>query len=99
MNRLTRLAFVLLFPLAAATAAPVDDLPEHVLRGGLPNIFAKLQNGGEVSIAYLGGSITAQPGYRVKTFEWFKKEFPQTKLVEINAAIGGTGSDHPRAVH
>lgn len=76
-----------------ANAAPVDDMPEHVLRGGLPNVFAKLQKGGEVHVAYLGGSITAQPGYRVKTFEWFKKEFPQATLVEINAAIGGTGSD------
>lgn len=92
MFRLTRLA--LLFSLAVtASGAPVDDMPEHVLRGGLPNIFTKLQKGGEVHVAYLGGSITAQPGYRVKTFEWFKKEFPQAKLVEINAAIGGTGSD------
>ncbi len=78
---------------AALSAAPLDDLPEHVLRGGLPNVFAKLQRGGAVNIAYLGGSITAQPGYRVKTFEWFKTQFPQAKLTEINAAIGGTGSD------
>ena len=78
---------------ASLTAAPVDDLPAHVLRKGLPNVFAKLQKGGEVNVAYFGGSITAQPGYRVKTFDWLGKEFPQAKLKEINAAIGGTGSD------
>lgn len=93
MHHLARLSLALLFPFAIASAASVDDMPEHVLRGGLPNIFAKLQKGGELSIAYLGGSITAQPGYRVKTFDWFKKEYPQAKLTEINAAIGGTGSD------
>ncbi|CAN5909526.1 SGNH/GDSL hydrolase family protein [soil metagenome] len=75
------------------SAATVEELPEHVVRGGLPNVFAKLQKGGPVNIAYLGGSITAQPGYRVKTFEWFKQQFPQAQLKEINAAIGGTGSD------
>jgi len=93
MQFFARLSLVIFLLLAIASAAPVDDMPEHVLRGGLPNIFAKLQKGGEVSIAYLGGSITAQPGYRVKTFEWFKKEYPHAKLKEINAAIGGTGSD------
>ena len=93
MNLATHLVAASLLVTSVLRSAPVDDLPEHVLRGGLPNIFAKLQKGGEVNIAYLGGSITAQPGYRVKTFEWFKKEYPQAKLTEINAAIGGTGSD------
>ena len=82
-----------LFLSSALSAAPVDDLPDHVLRKGMPNVFSKLQKGGDVSIAYFGGSITAQPGYRVKTFQWLQKEYPQTKLTEINAAIGGTGSD------
>ena len=93
MNLASRLIAASLLIASRLQSAPVDDLPEHVLRGGLPNIFAKLEKGGEVKIAYLGGSITAQPGYRVKTFEWFKKEYPQAKLTEINAAIGGTGSD------
>lgn len=93
MNLAASLLAVSLLISFSVRAAPVDDLPEHVLRGGLPNIFAKLQKGGEMNIAYLGGSITAQPGYRVKTFEWFKTQFPQAKLTEINAAIGGTGSD------
>ncbi|MEI6713793.1 MAG: GDSL-type esterase/lipase family protein [Verrucomicrobiota bacterium] len=62
-------------------------------RNGLPNFFAKAASGKEVKVAYLGGSITAQPGYRVKTLAHFKSEFPQTQFTEINAAIGGTGSD------
>lgn len=45
-----------------------------------------------VRVAYLGGSITAQPGWRVYSLNWFKENYPDTKFVEINAAIGGTGS-------
>lgn len=62
-------------------------------RGGLPNVLAKLQAGQEVHIGYLGGSITAQAGWRPKTLAWFQEQFPQAQVSEINAAIGGTGSD------
>ncbi len=62
-------------------------------RGGLPNFFAKLRHGSEVRIAYLGGSITEQEGWRPKSLSWFRQQFPAAKISEINAAIGGTGSD------
>lgn len=62
-------------------------------RGGLPNVLARLQSGQPVRIAYLGGSITAAPGWRVKTRAWLQKEYPQARVEEIHAAIGGTGSD------
>jgi lysophospholipase L1-like esterase len=63
------------------------------LRDGLGNVFAKLEAGGEVRIAYIGGSVTAAGGWRVQTFDWLEKRYPKCKLVHINAAIGGTGSD------
>ena len=62
-------------------------------RSGLANFFNKAVMGDEVRVAYLGGSITAQPGYRVKTLHHFAREFPKIKWTEINAAIGGTGSE------
>ncbi|MCP5560871.1 MAG: SGNH/GDSL hydrolase family protein [Verrucomicrobiaceae bacterium] len=63
-------------------------------RAGLPNFLAKANTpGADIRIAYFGGSITAQPGWRVKTLDWFQKAYPQAKFSEINAAIGGTGSD------
>ncbi len=63
-------------------------------RGALPNFFLKAQTtGAEVKIGYLGGSITAQNGWRVQTLAHFKKAYPQASFAEINAAIGGTGSD------
>lgn len=62
-------------------------------RDGLPNVLAKLEKGETVRIGYFGGSITAQTGWRTQTLEWFKKEYPSANISEINAAIGGTGSD------
>jgi lysophospholipase L1-like esterase len=64
-----------------------------VKRDGLPNVLAKLQAGGEVRVAFLGGSITAQEGWRVQTLQRLRAAYPQATIKEINAAIGGTGSD------
>lgn len=65
---------------------------ECVPRKGLPNFFKNCEDGKAVRIAYLGGSITAQKGWRVKSLEYFKKLYPNVEFKEINAAIGGTGS-------
>ena len=64
------------------------------VRDGLPNFFAKLEAGGSVRLAYLGGSITAANGWRPKTLAWFKSQCPKAEVIEINAAISGTGSDY-----
>ena len=60
----------------------------------MPNFLAKARKpGAQVKVAYLGGSITAQPGWRPKTLAYFQKTYPNARFSEINAAIGGTGSD------
>lgn len=69
------------------------ELKELHIRKGLPNFFGKIQKGDSIRVAYLGGSITAQPGWRILSLEWMKEEFPQANFKEINAAIGGTGSN------
>ena len=77
----------------------IEELPPSVPavecrpRGGLPNFFAKAKRGGELRVAYFGGSITAAPGWRVQSLAWLKERFPQVSFREINAAIGGTGSN------
>jgi hypothetical protein len=80
----------------AADNAPVyHPVPARVLcpRDGLGNVLEKLKAGDEIRIAYLGGSITAAAGWRVKSLAWFAEQFPDAKISEIHAAIGGTGSD------
>lgn len=64
------------------------------VRDGLPNVIAKLKAGRPVRITYLGGSITAAAGWRPKTVAWFTAEYPKAEVIEINAAISGTGSDY-----
>ena len=79
---------------AAEVALPLVPAQECRPRAGWPNFLAKAATpGAEVRIAYFGGSITAQAGWRPKSLAFFQKTFPTAKFVEINAAIGGTGSD------
>ena len=61
-------------------------------RGGLPNFYNKIKNNETVRIAYFGGSITEQPGWRVHSRKALQEKFPNAKFEEIFAAIGGTGS-------
>lgn len=92
---LASLILGLVLPLTAAEPEfPLVDAQECRPRAGLPNFLAKVTKpGAEVRVGYLGGSITAQPGWRVKTLAHFQKTWPEARISEINAAIGGTGSD------
>ncbi len=65
---------------------------EFFVRGGLPNFYGKLKGGQPVKIAYFGGSITEQNGWRVLSLDYLRKRFPKAQISEIQAAIGGTGS-------
>jgi lysophospholipase L1-like esterase len=84
---------------AAEPEFPLADAVECRPRAGLPNLLAKAAatfgsgERREVKVGYLGGSITAQPGWRVKSLAFLQQTYPGVKFTEINAAIGGTGSD------
>lgn len=69
---------------------------ELSIRNGLKNFHYKLKHnkGDTINVAFLGGSITqADNGWRDKTFAWLQQQNPTIKLKQINAGIGGTGSD------
>ncbi|MBQ9963947.1 MAG: hypothetical protein IJP14_02375 [Clostridia bacterium] len=82
------------------SAVTPDDTKYAKFRQGLNNTYAKLTAEKELTIAYIGGSITAgasaQPVkencYRALTTAWFKKQFPDAKITEINMGIGMAGS-------
>lgn len=95
MKRIIRpmVALALASTLSWGAEFPLKEAAECRARGGLPNAMAKLRDGREVAVAFLGGSITAAPGYRPKIMAWLHEQYPTAKLREINAAIGGTGSD------
>jgi len=69
------------------------EAKEFTARDGLPNFYNKLNVGEDVTIAYLGGSITAQAGWRVLSQKWIEQQYPNANIKGIEAAIGGTGSD------
>jgi hypothetical protein len=79
--------------LPAQNAYPLRNAAECHPREGLPNFLAKIDAGKSLKVAYLGGSITAAPGWRVKSRQWLQEQYPTAKFEEIHAAIGGTGSD------
>ena len=75
------LAALLLALPGICPAAPAKDLRkveirkpvELNVRGGLPNFYQKLESGKPVKIAYFGGSITAQNGWRPQSLDYFRK--------------------------
>lgn len=93
MLRLVTGALILLALLSSlAVAGLAYDYPIPIQRGnGLANVFAKLNSGQSVTIAYLGGSVTEMIGWRSNVTSWFASRYPG-KITEVNAGWSGTGS-------
>ena len=74
---------------------------DTVARAGLGRVGRRLREGQPVTVAYFGGSITwggkasdiEKTSYRALTTAWLRTQFPDAAITEVNAAIGGTGSD------
>jgi lysophospholipase L1-like esterase len=66
----------------------------------LAAVMAKARRGEEISVAAIGGSITAgglqtkdpKNRYVARVAAWFTQSFPQAKVRFVNAGIGGTNS-------
>lgn len=74
------------------------DFPQGDL-SRLANVLRKAQNGEEITIGFLGGSITEGRGasgiencYVSQVYKWWYETFPQAKIQVINAGVGGTSS-------
>ncbi|SDK26370.1 Lysophospholipase L1 [Pedobacter sp. ok626] len=101
LNTRSLLSFCLLlsFWMTAGAATfgaevPSEKLEEFHQRGGLPNFFRKVKSGKAVTVAYFGGSITqATGGWRDLSFNWLTATYPKATFKQVNAAIGGTGSN------
>jgi len=78
-------------------AAPTYNGPvkaqEVRARDGVGNFLTKLKAGKTVTVAYLGGSITAMNGWRNMTTKWLQAANTNATVKEVHASIGGTGSD------
>lgn len=64
----------------------------------LAKVFQKAKNGEEITVAYLGGSITQGSSagddlcYARLTTNWLIEQFPDAKINYVRAGIGATGS-------
>ena len=94
MKRLILSIFVLIVAVNSFAAWPLRDTVEFSQRQGLPNFFAKATKGDSVRVGFLGGSITNAVGWRDNIMNWFKARYNNNKIVQVNAAIGGTTSTY-----
>lgn len=62
------------------------------IRDGISHFYHKLTKEKQATIAFLGGSITFNPGWRDKLCMYLKERFPDTKFRFIKAAIPSLGS-------
>ena len=71
-----------------------SDMKECNVRGGLGNFLSKAAGGQEVTVAFIGGSITqGDLCYRLQTSLWMERHWPEAKFRWINAGVAGTGTD------
>ncbi len=83
-------------------------MEQSVLDRGITNVgnltrFAKAmkkaQAGEPITVGFLGGSITQDSAatkhencYAYRTFQWWKRQFPNSEITYVNAGIGATTS-------
>jgi len=65
---------------------------EYNNRDGIYNTLKKLQSGEDITVAYLGGSITMQDSWRPYTTQWLESTY-DGKVTEVNIGLSGTGAD------
>lgn len=65
----------------------------------LSKVYKKLEEGGNVTVCFLGGSITQgslsskpETCYAYRTYDWLKGKFPEAEIKYVNAGVGGTTS-------
>lgn len=71
---------------------PLPHAPYITLNRGLGNAFEKFRTSKKGVVAFLGGSITHNPGWRDKTSQYLREHFPETDFTFIAAGIPSLGS-------
>ncbi len=70
------------------------DDNECKVRLGIPNLLYKAKSGEEITVAFIGGSITqSRDSYRMQTARYMQNRFPKATCNWVNAGVSGTGTD------
>jgi pimeloyl-ACP methyl ester carboxylesterase/lysophospholipase L1-like esterase len=73
-------------------AEPVESKMAVSFRGNIDNCRIKFEKEKKGRVAFLGGSITWNPGWRDMVGEYLRQKFPSTEFEFINAGIPSLGS-------
>ena len=82
------------------TVNQLHEYDEYInYRENLVNSYKKLTEEKELTVAYLGGSITLGRNYenncwRTMIDAWLKEQYPEANIKMVRAGIGGTGSSY-----
>jgi len=71
---------------------PLPHTPYIEVNRGLINAYEKFKTTKKGTVAFLGGSITYNPGWRNKTAQYLQEHFPETEFIFIAAGIPSLGS-------
>jgi len=91
-NRLSILLSGILLVSFAPTLAQISSRKYHTIRNDLHNSRIKLSQSKKGAVAFLGGSITYNPGWRDSISAFIQHQFPDTKIEFIPAGIPSMGS-------
>ncbi len=72
--------------------SPLTRAPYLEKNAGLANAFETFTRTKKGTVAFLGGSITHNPGWREKTAQYLQERFPETTFNFIAAGIPSLGS-------
>lgn len=92
MNKLFLLAFLVFISVNNAVSQNLDAAAFHNHRRTLSNIFAKFENEKTGRVAFLGGSITYNSGWRDSVSIFLQNQFSETTFDFINAGVPSMGS-------
>lgn len=73
-------------------AGVLPSKPYHQMRAGLQNSLIKFEHEKKGRVAFLGGSITHNGGWRDSIGNYIQKRFPETEFEFIEAGIPSMGS-------
>lgn len=84
-----------------AAIVETDSAAENARDARVANVIKRAKNGEEITIAYLGGSITygynannlSEDAYAPLTQNWWNSNFPDATINYVNLGIPGTPSD------
>jgi sialidase-1 len=70
----------------------INSSSYHIVRNDLQNSFLKFNQNKKGRVAFLGGSITYNPGWRDSISSYIARRFPETQFEFIAAGIPSMGS-------